>query len=120
MREFLKREVRGERPAEAPDGWIVYNAPRPIWGHTKWQGDFVTGVFYAAVDPEMDDADEMVAHNQLQHAAELTFISEEEWRRRVEEYGRKMSAEYEINLDDFEWADIEASYANWLRQEHET
>ena len=33
----------------APDGAIVFNAPRPLCGDLTWTGEFVTGRFYSAV-----------------------------------------------------------------------
>ncbi len=52
--------VQGQRPTQCienddiipiqPDD-LIYNAPRPLWGYTGWQGDFVHGVWYAVVDP---------------------------------------------------------------------
>jgi hypothetical protein len=43
--------VIGERPSQAPEGWVIYNAPRPIFGGIEWRGEFAHGVFYAAIDP---------------------------------------------------------------------
>lgn len=46
-----------DRPVATPDGsvipssFVIYNAPRPLFGHLTWQGPFLTGIFYAAVDP---------------------------------------------------------------------
>lgn len=49
-------------PPQAPAGWLVLNAPRPLMGSLQaggrpchWTGDFAHGVFYAAVD--LDNAD---------------------------------------------------------------
>ena len=39
-------------------GWEVFNAPRPLYGHDEWVGDCRHGVFYAAVAPDGDPADE--------------------------------------------------------------
>lgn len=39
-------------------GWTVYNAPRPLMGAETWTGEFRHGVFYAAVPPDGDLADE--------------------------------------------------------------
>lgn len=51
--------LREENPlTRVPEGWTVYNAPRPLYGQVRWQGEFVHGVFYAAVAPEGDPADE--------------------------------------------------------------
>jgi len=55
--------VFGERPTEAPEGYQIWNAPRPLFGSptepggpaATWEGDFLSGIFYAAVDVEGDD-----------------------------------------------------------------
>lgn len=41
------------------EGWTIYNAPRPLYGHQIWQGEFKHGKFYAAVSPEGDPIDEL-------------------------------------------------------------
>ncbi len=50
--ETLVRYVIGERPSNAPEGWTVWNAPRPLYGEIVWHGDFVKGCFYAATNPD--------------------------------------------------------------------
>ncbi len=50
--ETLVRYEIGERPSEAPEGWTVWNAPRPLYGEIVWHGDFVKGCFYAATNPD--------------------------------------------------------------------
>jgi len=42
------------RPENIPEDWSIYNAPRPIPGEIVWDGDFLHGVFYAAVPPEAE------------------------------------------------------------------
>lgn len=41
-----------ERPQHIPNDWTIYNAPRPLYGNECWEGDFVHGRFYAAVEPQ--------------------------------------------------------------------
>lgn len=72
-----KRVVVGDRPATIPVGWIVCNAPRPIFGHVLWMGEFVTGRFYAAIDPEEPNADQLYALNCQNDATILGFINED-------------------------------------------
>jgi hypothetical protein len=116
MAEFEIVERVGERPDDVPVGWRVFNAPRPLHGHKTWQGAFITGVFYAAVEPEGAYADDYVEHNRRDAAVEIRWISPEQWRERVMEYGRQMADEYGIDLAQFDYADIESSYRNYLRQ----
>ena len=58
------RPYTGDIPSEVPKSWIIFNAPRPIHGHVQWQGDFLSGVFYAAVDPESVSRGWMIQDNQ--------------------------------------------------------
>ena len=68
----------GDRPSEAPAGHLIFNAPRPIYGHKDWEGDFNHGVFYAAVDPNGDRADWMIEENRSLDAWILEFRTKEQ------------------------------------------
>lgn len=55
---------------ERIDGWLILNAARPLigtllpeGGRAHWQGEFLFGVYYAAVDPSADDADWALGQN---------------------------------------------------------
>lgn len=69
--------VRGARPSHVPPNWEVYNAPRPIYGDERWQGGFITGVFFTAVDPEGPDADLWREKNAENAAVRLVWVDEE-------------------------------------------
>lgn len=51
-------KIIGDRPTQTPEGqdipaiYIIFNAPRPLWGQITWQGEFGHGIFYAALDPD--------------------------------------------------------------------
>ena len=115
-KEPKKLTVVRHRPYQAPEGWLVFNAPRPIYGHKDWIGDFLTGVFFVAVDPEGDNAEWMIKRNTELDARLLEYMSQEEWDRQVDEYGAMMAEEHGINLEDHSRADIEQSYGNWLNR----
>jgi phage terminase large subunit-like protein len=116
MAEFQIVERVGARPENVPVGWRVFNAPRPLRGHRTWQGQFISGVFYAAVNPDAEYAEAYVESNRRDAAIELQWISPEQWRERVMAYGRRLADEYGIDLEQFDYADIETSYRNYLRQ----
>lgn len=42
---------------EVPADWAIFTAPRPLSGHIEWAGEFMGGVFRAAVDLRAADAD---------------------------------------------------------------
>ena len=96
---FEKVEVIGNRPEEAPDDWLVFNVPRPLYGSivktgewssnsVTWIGDFVTGVHYAAVDPAPEDPAYNDPHmwideNRKLDARIVTWVSKEEHLFRI-------------------------------------
>lgn len=48
---------------DVPASWLVFNAPRPLVGHKTFDGDFVCGRFYAAIDPSAEFAAEYIRKN---------------------------------------------------------
>jgi hypothetical protein len=42
---------------------LIFNAPRPLWGTREWEGDFLHGIFYVAVDPTDARAEMMIKQN---------------------------------------------------------
>ena len=110
-------EVRQARPEQAPDGWLVFNAPRPIYGHREWIGDFITGVFYVAVDPDAPEATHYIMRNGQLDAKLLHYVTQKEWDERVDAYGQKMVDEHGVDLADFDRSDIEFSYVGWLQNQ---
>jgi hypothetical protein len=48
--------VVGNHPENVPKDWLIFNAPRPIYGHKEWTGDFKHGVFYVGIDPSDEHA----------------------------------------------------------------
>jgi len=100
-------------------GWTVYNAPRPIYGHEQWQGDFRHGVFFAAVAPTDDPADEFNdapafhRRNQELDASECMIVS----REQVMAYGEEQAQRHGISLADFSYEDIVESYRNWMARQ---
>ena len=55
-----------------PD-WLICNAPRPIFGHVEWRGEFISGTFYAAINPAGERADAMISHNENMKAVILDY-----------------------------------------------
>ena len=93
MSEVIKRRVVwvvGDRPEQAKEGWTIWNAPRLLFGTVIWEGPFVEGIFYAAVDPndgiytaQMNGANVRLA------AAPLEYVSEAEVLMWVRDYCTK-------------------------------
>ena len=108
------------RPANIPADWTIYNASRPISGHKCWTGDFRHGIFFAAVAPagdpadEFGDSDRMHTRNRELDGHECKWITKAE----VMAYGQAKATEYNIDLADFDYKDLVESFVdNYHRQE---
>ena len=95
-------------------GWAVYNAPRPLSGDERWQGDFRRGVFYAAVDL----ADQFKAPLYEQTNCELDAgICEIITRATILAHGQEVANECGVDLSELDYADIVMSYLDKLERE---
>lgn len=77
QRPIRTRTVIGTRPPQAPEGYVIYNAPRPIYG-VEWVGDFCSGIFYTALNPDGPDFAKLHELNRQQDAVVLTFVEEQD------------------------------------------
>jgi hypothetical protein len=96
MEKIMKTRkiVNFNKPPEAPPGWEVYNAPRPLFGTRIWQGDFISGVFYAAIDPNDPEADRLRENNKNLDAVRLEFVTRQSViAEMVKYYNQKYSSE---------------------------
>lgn len=91
---------------ELPDGAEIYNAPRPFPAHQNWQGPFIHGIFYGAIFPSEEFANENRKRTIRLDASRLVFIS----RATVEAWGREYCKKYSVNYNDFTFDDIARSY----------
>ena len=101
-----RRVVNFPEPIYAPAGWEIYNAPRPLYGTVTsdsdgenygactWQGDFISGVHYAAIDPNDPDADRLREENRKLDATRLVWVTQETViAEMVEYYNKRFSAD---------------------------
>lgn len=78
MNTIQTRTIIAQQPAHLPaPHWHIYNAPRPLYGHLTWQGEFVSGIFYAAVCDLAEDAERLTDLNRRDAAVELCYVSED-------------------------------------------
>lgn len=70
------RRIIAERPANILNTWTIMNAPRPLKGRVEWTGDFVCGVFYAAISSKTKESD-FFEFNQSQDATILEYITQQ-------------------------------------------
>jgi hypothetical protein len=86
--------------------WEIYNAARPFPAHFNWQGRFLHGVFYGAIDPELSGADEYRERAKSLDAHLLVWVTREE----VEAWGRAYCEKHGVNYGDFDYEEIARSY----------
>ena len=102
----LLRE-RGEVvPEDVAADALIFNAPRPLLGTKTWQGDWVAGVFFAAVNPDDPFRAGWIKENLALDAALLTFVSDEQAQEMVRDYCRK---EYGATAEEIT-SDVFADY----------
>ena len=96
-------------PDSIPEGAVIFNAPRPIYGDVTWRGDFTVGVFYALVLPRPDSERErhepqrawMITENQSLDATVIRPLTEAQARAEIEAHysstqrGRDYLARYQ-------------------------
>lgn len=73
--DHLKTRMVDALSVEVPAGWLVMNAPRPLLGSQTMNGEFVTGRFYAAIDPADSMAKAFMAENIKLDARLLVVVS---------------------------------------------
>lgn len=86
-----KFDIIGERPQDIPESWMIFNAPRPLYGHKEWQGEFEHGVFYVAVNPDEYGADGFIKENVRNDGWLAKYWSKED---AIAEAKRYLSEEY--------------------------
>lgn len=88
------------QPIEAPAGWIVMNAPRPLLGdQTVENGEFLDGRFYAAIDPASGMAEVYVREN-IKLAASIVMTVPLEQQGAMAIKGSRYEAQYYEMPDD--------------------
>jgi len=108
-----RRAFIGSRPLDVPDGWIVYNAPRPITGQMKWISDFYAGAFYVAVDPAHEQAEEWDTRNAELDATVLVYFTDAEAIDAVTQYCER---EYGVDWGSFPGAVTNMSKTAYVHQ----
>lgn len=72
------RRIIAKRPAKVPNNWIIMGADRPLMGHEMWTGEFISGVFYGALNPEESNYKAKFNFNQSQDAIIVEYISQQD------------------------------------------
>lgn len=72
-------------PDHIPADAIIFNAPRPLLGEC-WEGEFISGIFYAAITDDTPYRESLIGQNKSLDAAVLIFVPEAEALKMVQEY----------------------------------
>ena len=75
--DHVQTRMVSTMPVSVPANWIVMNAPRPLLGHMTMQGDFLTGRFYAGIDPDDAMASQFIKENVQLDARLVVEVSRE-------------------------------------------
>lgn len=104
--ELTVLRVIGTRPADVPADWLIFNAPRPLYGK-EYTGDFKHGIFYAAIDPADDHAAQFIYENQRNDGWLIQYIDQGV----VDAWATKYAKENDFDLAEFDRCDILDSFA---------
>lgn len=107
MKKLIVQRIIGAPPDQAPTRWLVFNAPRPLLGDRNWKGPFKHGIFYVAIDPMSEDANDMVAENSESSGWMCQYVAEENVMAWAREYFSKYP---EVNLEEVDRKDVNYSY----------
>jgi hypothetical protein len=120
---YIFEEIRDmPRPEDAdapPPHWRIYNAARPLPGSIEWTGEFLHGVFYAAIDPDDDRADWMEERCLSLDGHLVTFVPKDEVVQWVHAYYAKEYPRTKIDWDNVDYKDMVMSWLNYHRRMEE-
>lgn len=111
------------RPEHIPADWVIWNAPRGMFGSTlpdgelaMWHGTFRHGIFYAAINPADVYAVDWTRHNVENDGYIVDYVTIEAARERLLQeylrlYGARMGEDYiRALVDGFDDAQIRDAY----------
>ena len=112
---FKVQRLLVPRPPEAPPGWIVLAAPRPIMASfgvdgrpCLWDGDFTHGRFYAAVD--LENADGYTWNWLVRNAEDDAWICEYITQADIDAWAAGFARAQGLDLTRFDTDAIRQSY----------
>ena len=112
LKEFEVIYVVGARPSDVPEEWVIFNAPRPLYGQLVWEDtDAPCGWFHAAVYLNGERGPTWVVSNKRMDARVLFYISYQEFKGMVSEYANHKKKEYaDRTLDSITYQEWEDTY----------
>jgi hypothetical protein len=107
------------RAADIPQEWAIHNAPRPLYGTKTWEGDFIHGIFYAAIDPADEFAPGWLKENDRNDAYELVYLSREQAIPLAYQYYQDNFPKVVPNIDLDDPDIVDMMLRGWLRSENQ-
>lgn len=104
--ELTVLRVIGQRPADIPADWLIFNAPRPLYGQ-EFVGEFKHGILYAALDPNDDHAAQFIYENQRNDGWLIQYIDQSV----VDAWAAQYAKDNDFDLSEFDLRDILDSFA---------
>lgn len=94
-----------------PADWVIVNAPRPLFGNIQFTGDFISGIFYAALDPADEYFQTWMDANKKLDARVIHYVTESELAEALEAHKLKLQERYSKEaVDGLEAQDLFDSY----------
>jgi len=72
-------------PLDELAGAMIYNAPRPLYGHRAWPGPFLHGSFYAAVFDAQENAEFCRRQNEKLDASRVELVDNDDVKCLIEQ-----------------------------------
>lgn len=86
---------------ECEADWIIFNAPRPLYGDVVGKGEFLYGIFYAAVNPNGDFAEQLCRENLRLDAVVCKYVTMDEIVYWVQQFCKRKGYDFnELDNND--------------------
>ncbi len=127
---FQPRPTQTPSGIPIPENWIIFNAPRPMFGseptdqepggnvRLEWAGEWVRGCLFSAVNPDDPMAYWQAKENIGLDGYVVKYVSEKDVRDWFHAYYQQLCAQYpEVQSETellYTWGDIQATYLDHL------
>jgi hypothetical protein len=98
--------ILDSRPEDIPSTWLIFNAPRPLYGHKCWEGEFSSGRYYAAIDPADEWGKTYIKETIRLDGYLVEYITEDT----IHAWFQAECEREGYDAADFEWQDIRSQY----------
>lgn len=105
MKTTLLR-ILDSRPADVPADWLIFNAPRPLYGHKCWEGEFRSGRHYAAIDPADSWGKNYIEETIRLDGYLVEYITEADIRT----WAEAQCESYGVPIEEYDFQDLRYQY----------